>query len=146
MTNKTILLVEDNPDDVELTLHALRKHNVVNKVTVVHDGQEALDWIFGAGPHAGRDTSVMPVMVLLDLNLPKVGGLEVLARVRADERTRVLPIIILTSSREEQDRIAAYRNGANSYVTKPVDFVEFTRAVEQLSLYWLVLNEPPPTL
>jgi two-component system response regulator len=145
MAEKIILLVEDDPDDVELTIHALRKHSIANEIIVVHDGQEALDWLFGEGPYAGRDTSVMPVVVLLDLKLPKVGGLEVLARLRADERTRMLPVIVLTSSREEQDIVKAYRNGANSYVPKPVDFVEFARAVQQLSLYWLVINQPPPT-
>ena len=139
-----ILLVEDNPDDEALTLRALRKANVGNDVNVVRDGVEALDFLFGAGPFAERDTAVMPQVVLLDLKLPKVDGLEVLRRIRADERTKLLPVVILTSSDEEQDRIAGYALGANSYVRKPVDFAQFAEAVRQLGLYWLVLNQPPP--
>jgi two-component system response regulator len=139
-----ILLVEDNPDDEALTLRALRKANVGNEVTVVRDGAEALDFLFGAGTHAGRDTSVMPQVVLLDLKLPKIDGLEVLRRLRADDRTKLLPVVILTSSDEEQDRIRGYALGANSYVRKPVDFTQFAEAVRQLGLYWLVLNQPPP--
>jgi two-component system response regulator len=141
MDDKMILLVEDNPDDEALTLRALRKNNIKNVVVVAHDGVEALDWLFGRGPHAGRDVSLLPQVVLLDLKLPKVSGLEVLQAVRADPRTRRLPIVLLTSSKEEQDVIAGYDLGANSYVRKPVDFDEFAEAVRQLGLYWLVLNE-----
>ena len=139
-----ILLVEDNPDDETLTLRALRKGNVGNDFMVVRDGAEALDFLFGTGAHAGRDTSILPQVVLLDLKLPKIDGLEVLRRVRADERTKVLPVVILTSSDEEQDRVRGYDLGANSYVRKPVDFARFADAVRQLGLYWLVLNSPPP--
>lgn len=139
-----ILLVEDNPDDEALTLRALRKANVGNEVTVVRDGAEALDFLFATGAHAGRETSILPQVVLLDLKLPKIDGLEVLRRVRADHRTKLLPVVILTSSDEEQDRIRGYALGANSYVRKPVDFTQFAEAVRQLGLYWLVLNQPPP--
>lgn len=144
MKDKIILLVEDNPDDELLTLRALRKNNILNDIIVAHDGSEALDYLFGAGTHAGRDTSVMPQVILLDLKLPKVDGLEVLRRLRADERTRLLPVVILTSSDEEQDIIDSYNLGANSYIRKPVDFVQFAEAIRQLGLYWLVLNEGPP--
>ena len=144
MDGKTILLVEDNPDDEALTLRALRKANVRNDVVVARDGVEALDYLFGDGAHAGRDVSVMPQVVLLDLKLPRIDGLEVLRRLRADERTKLLPVVILTSSTEDQDRITGYRLGANSYVRKPVDFSEFVEAVRQLGLYWLLLNQPPP--
>jgi len=144
MADKIILLVEDNPDDEALTVRALKKHNVVNKIVVARDGVEALDYLFGTGAHAGRDMDVMPQVVLLDLKLPKLDGLEVLKRIRADPRTELLPVIILTSSKEEQDLINGYKVGANSYVRKPVDFNQFTEAVRQLGLYWLVLNEPPP--
>jgi two-component system, response regulator len=143
MRDKTILLVEDNPDDELLTLRALKKNNVFNKVVVARDGAEALNYLFGEGAYAGRDTSDVPQLVLLDLKLPKVDGLEVLRRLRADERTRLLPVVILTSSREQQDLLDGYGYGANSYVRKPVDFAQFSRAVEQLELYWLVLNETP---
>lgn len=143
MVNKVILLVEDNPDDEALTLRALRKHNVTNEVVVMRDGAEAIDYLFGSGAYADRDTSALPQVVLLDLKLPKVDGLEVLRRIRADDQSRVLPVVILTSSKEEEDVLAGYRLGANSYVRKPVDFVEFTEAVRQLGLYWLLLNEPP---
>jgi len=143
MDKKFILLVEDNPDDVELTLRALEKSNILNKVVVVHDGVEALDYLFGNGTYAGRDLSVMPTVILLDLKLPKINGLEVLQRIRADERTKFLPVVILTSSNEEQDLINGYQLGVNSYICKPVDFVQFTEAVRQLGLYWLLLNEPP---
>jgi CheY-like chemotaxis protein len=139
-----ILLVEDNPDDEALTMRALRKANVGNDVQVVRDGAEALDFLYGTGAYAGRDTSVMPQVILLDLKLPKIDGLEVLRRIRADGRTKILPVVILTSSDEEQDRIQGYALGANSYVRKPVEFVQFAEAVRQLGLYWLVLNEPPP--
>jgi CheY-like chemotaxis protein len=141
-----ILLVEDNRDDEALTLRALKKNNITNEVVVARDGVEALDFLMGTGSHAGRDLSVMPHVILLDLKLPKVDGLEVLRRVRAHERTRLLPIVILTSSNEEQDRINGYGLGANSYVRKPVDFAQFIEAVRQLGLYWLILNEPAPTI
>ena len=141
---RTILLVEDNPDDVELTLRALEKHNIKNKVTVARDGAEALDYLFATGAYSDRDTSVMPAVIILDLKLPKVDGLEVLERMRADERTKLVPVVILTSSKEEQDMINGYKFGANSYVRKPVDFTQFVEAARQLGLYWLVVNEPPP--
>ena len=145
MTNKAILLlVEDNPDDELLTLRALKKNNVTGEVVVARDGVEALDYLFGAGEYAGRDTSVMPQVILLDLKLPKVDGLEVLRRLRADERTRLLPVVILTSSGEQQDMLDGYGYGANSYVRKPINFEQFVWAVEQLKLYWLRLNEAPP--
>ena len=143
--SRAILLVEDNPDDELLTLRALKKQSITNEVVVARDGAEALDYLFGSGPYAGRDLSVMPQLILLDLKLPKVDGLEVLRRVRADERTRLLPVVILTTSREQQDLLQGYSLGANSYVRKPVDFVQFTEAVRQLGLYWLLLNESPPT-
>jgi two-component system response regulator len=146
MNDKVILLVEDNPDDEALTLRALRKNNIRNDVVVAHDGAEALDYLLGLRAHEGRDTSVLPQIVLLDLNLPKVDGLEVLRRIRADERTRRLPVVILTSSKEESDLLGGYDRGANSYIRKPVDFTEFAEAVRQLGLYWLVLNEGPPEL
>ena len=139
-----ILVVEDNPDDEALTLRALKKNNIGNQVFVVRDGAEALDFLFCTGAYSDRDPHVMPQIILLDLKLPKVDGLEVLRRLRADERTRLLPIVILTSSNEEQDLIEGYKNGANSYIRKPVDFNQFVEAVRQLSLYWLVLNEAPP--
>jgi two-component system, response regulator len=144
MENRSILLVEDNPDDEALTLRALKKNNIKNEVVVAHDGAEALDYLFGTGKYAGRNTDVLPQVVLLDLKLPKVEGLEVLRRVRADKRTRLLPVVILTSSNEEQDRIDGYGLGANSYVRKPVDFSQFMDAALQLGLYWLILNEAPP--
>jgi two-component system response regulator len=144
MDRKIILLVEDNPDDEALTLRALRKNNIHNEVVVVRDGVEALDYLFGKGTYLGSDTNVLPQVVLLDLKLPKLDGLEVLRRLRADQRTKLLPVVILTSSKEEQDLIAGYSLGANSYVRKPVDFMQFTEAVRHLGLYWLVLNESPP--
>jgi two-component system response regulator len=143
--DKVILLVEDNPDDEALTLRALKKNNIKNEVVVAHDGAEALDYLFGTGKHAGRNMDVLPQVVLLDLKLPKVEGLEVLRRVRADKRTKLLPVVILTSSNEEQDRIDGYGLGANSYVRKPVDFSQFLDAARHLGLYWLILNEPPPS-
>ncbi|MFW6097002.1 MAG: response regulator [Chloroflexota bacterium] len=143
--NRVILLVEDNPDDEALTLRAFKKSNVLNDVVVARDGVEALDYLFGEGKYEGRDTSVQPELVLLDLKLPKIDGLDVLRRLRADPRTELLPIVILTSSSEEQDMIQGYSLGANSYVRKPVDFVQFYDAVRQLGIYWLVINESPPT-
>ncbi len=144
MDNNIILLVEDNPDDEALTLRALNKNNIRNELIVAHDGAEALDYLYGEGFYAGRNTSCMPGIILLDLKLPKLDGLDVLRRIRADERTRLLPVVILTSSIEDNDRINSYGLGANSYVRKPVNFNEFTEAVRQLGLYWLLLNEPPP--
>jgi CheY-like chemotaxis protein len=144
MEDNVILLVEDNPDDEALTLRALKKNNIKNEVIVAHDGAEALEYLFGTGKFAGRNTEFMPQVALLDLKLPRVDGLEVLRRLRADQRTKLLPVVILTSSTEEQDRIKGYDLGANSYVRKPVDFSQFIDAVRQLGLYWLILNEAPP--
>ncbi|MEW6530011.1 MAG: response regulator [Thermodesulfobacteriota bacterium] len=144
MSDGIVLLVEDNPDDEELTLLALKENNIGNKVVVVHDGAEALDYLFGRGAYDGRDVADRPVLVLLDLKLPKVDGLECLRCLRADPRSRLIPVIVLTSSKEEEDVIQSYALGANSYVRKPVDFGEFVEAVRQLGLYWLVLNEPLP--
>jgi len=142
--DKVILLVEDNPDDEALTLRAFRKNNILNPVVVARDGAEALDYLFGSGSHAGRDTRQQPQIVLLDLKLPKIDGLEVLRQLRADPRTRMQPVVILTTSNEERDIISSYQLGANSYIRKPVDFEQFMEAVRQLGLYWLVLNVPPP--
>ncbi len=142
--NKPIMLIEDNPDDETLTRRALKKNNIKNEVVVARNGAEALDYLFGTGPYAGRDLTVMPQVILLDLKLPKVDGLDVLRRLRANELTRLLPVVILTSSNEERDRINSYGLGANSYVRKPVDFGQFIDAVRQLGLYWLILNEPAP--
>lgn len=136
MNDRIILLVEDNPDDVDLTLRALKKHNISNEVVVVRDGGEALDYFAG--------TDVTPAVVLLDLKLPKVDGHEVLKRIRADDRTKLVPVVILTSSKEEKDLVQSYENGCNSYIQKPVDFDQFSAAVRDLGLYWLLLNEPPP--
>jgi|SRR5579859_686413 len=144
MVGKVILLVEDNPDDEALTVRALKKNNIINEIVVVRDGVEALDYLFGEGAHAGRDTSMVPQVILLDLKLPKLDGLGVLRRLRADARTKLLPVVLLTSSNEEEDLLNGYGLGANSYVRKPVDFDQFKEAIRQLSLYWLVLNEPPP--
>ena len=144
MENKTILLVEDNPDDEALTLRALKRNNILNEVVVARDGAEALDYLFARGAYSGRDTSKQPEVILLDLKLPKVDGLEVLQRIRQDEKIRRLAVVILTSSNEERDIIAGYDLGANSYIRKPVDFKEFMEAVRQLGLYWLVLNVSPP--
>lgn len=140
---KIILLVEDNADDEVLTRRALRKNNIGNELVVARDGAEALDYLFGTGEYEGRDLDVMPQVILLDLKLPKVDGFEVLRRLRADERTRLLPVVILTSSKEQQDLADGYGYGANSYIRKPVDFAQFIEAVRQLGLYWLVLNETP---
>lgn len=144
MERKMILLVEDNPDDEALTLRALKKNNIGNEIAVVHDGAEAVEFLTCSGTYANRDPHEMPQVVLLDLKLPKLDGMEVLRRIRANEATRLLPVVILTSSKEEQDRLNGYSLGANSYVQKPVDFDQFIGAVRQLGLYWLILNEPPP--
>jgi two-component system response regulator len=143
VAERTILLVEDNADDEALTLRAFAKNKITNPVVIAHDGVEALEYVHGTGAHAGRDVNDRPAVVLLDLKLPKLDGIEVLKRIRADERTRLLPVVILTSSREEQDIIDGYRFGCNSYVRKPVDFDQFLEAARQLGLYWLLLNEPP---
>jgi CheY-like chemotaxis protein len=145
MGKKVILLVEDNPDDEALTLRVLKKSNILNEVVVVRDGPEALDYLFGTGAYSGRDTSLTPTIILLDLKLPKLDGLEVLRRIRADDQLRVLPVVVLTSSDEERDLVDSYELGANSYVRKPVDFNQFTEAVQQLALYWVLLNEAPPS-
>lgn len=144
MENKMILLVEDNSDDEALTIRALKKNNIGNGLVIVRDGAEALEFLFCTGSYAERDPSDLPEVVLLDLKLPKVDGLEVLRRIRENPRTELLPVVILTSSKEEQDMIRGYKLGANSYVRKPVDFTQFVEAVRQLGLYWLVLNEAPP--
>jgi len=144
MKQACILLVEDNPDDVELTLRAFKNSNIRNEIVVARDGAEALDYLFVTGAYAGRDADIMPAVILLDLKLPKIDGLEVLRRLRADARTKLLPVVILTSSKEERDLINGYRLGANSYIRKPVDFIQFSEAVRQLGLYWLIINEPPP--
>jgi two-component system response regulator len=144
MREGTILLVEDNKDDEALSLRAFRRNKIGNPVVCVRDGQEALDWLFGEGAYAGRNPGDRPAVVLLDLKLPKIDGLEVLRRVRAHPVTKLTPIVILTSSREERDRLEGYSLGANSYIQKPVDFEQFVEAIRQLGLYWLVLNEPPP--
>jgi CheY-like chemotaxis protein len=145
MIERHILLVEDNAKDEALTLRALKKNNILNKVTVVRDGAEALDYLLGPAS-GGAAAGQLPQLVLLDLKLPKIDGLEVLRRIRGDDRTRLLPVVILTTSTEDQDRMQGYAHGANSYVRKPMDFIQFADAVSQLGLYWLVLNEPPPTL
>lgn len=143
MVNKMILLVEDNPDDEALTVRALKKNNIANDLSIVRDGIEALDFLFCTGIYSNRNPQELPQVILLDIKLPKLDGLEVLHRIRANEKTRLLPVVILTSSKEEQDVIKGYRLGANSYVRKPVDFNQFVEAVRQLGLYWLVLNETP---
>jgi two-component system response regulator len=144
MSNQVeILLIEDNPNDVELTLHALKKHRIANHIEVVRDGAEALDFIFCAGAYAHRSVENSPKLILLDLKLPKVDGLEVLRRIKSDPRTRKIPVVMLTSSREERDIVESYQLGVNSYITKPVDFDQFTDAVRQVGFYWLLLNQPP---
>lgn len=144
MNKKYILLVEDNPDDQALTMRALKKANILNEIVVANNGEEALDYLFGTGAYAGRDLSIMPEVILLDLRMPKIDGLEVLKRIRADERTKFLPVVILTSSMEERDLVESYKLGANSYIQKPVDFVEFAEAARTLGVYWLALNVSRP--
>jgi two-component system response regulator len=144
MSEQIILLVEDNPNDEALTLRALKKNNIMNEVIVVRDGPEALDYLFARGAYAARDPADTPQVVILDLNLPKMGGLDVIRRIRADDGMKLLPVVILTSSKEDKDLLAGYGSGANSYVVKPVDFAAFSDAVRQLGLYWLLLNERPP--
>ncbi len=144
MKEKPILLVEDNPDDEDLTIRAFRKNGITNEIIVVRDGQEALDYLFCQGEHSGRDPNVTLSVILLDLNLPKVSGLNVLRQLREDARTKLLPVVVLTSSKEEKDLVESYKLGANSFVRKPVDFTEFHEAVRHLGLYWLLLNEGPP--
>lgn len=144
MNTKVILLVEDNPDDEELTLLALKESNILNEIVVAHDGVEALDYLFATGTYAGREPNRLPQLILLDLRLPKLEGLETLKRLRADPRTQPIPVVILTSSSEEEDVINSYRHGANSYVRKPVEFPSFVEAIKHLGLYWLLLNEAPP--
>jgi two-component system, response regulator len=144
MSEKMILLVEDNPDDEELTTRALKQAKVANDLVVARDGAEAVDFLFGTGQHAGRDLSRMPALILLDLKLPKMSGLEVLQRLRADERTKLIPTVILTSSSEDEDKLKSYRHGANSYVRKPVEFGAFVAAVSQLGVYWMLINQIPP--
>ncbi len=144
MKDKVILLVEDNPDDEALAIRALKRHHVGNEIVVAHDGVEALDYLFGTGLYTGRDVSLKPSVVLLDLKLPRVDGLEVLRRVREDERTKLLPVVVLTTSSEEQDLLDSYSLGCNSYIRKPVDFIQFSEAIRQLGMYWLLMNESPP--
>ena len=143
MKERRILLVEDRQDDIDLTLRSLKDNNITNKVDVVRDGAEALDYVFAKGAYSGRNVKDLPAVVLLDIKLPKIDGIEVLKRLRADERTKLLPVVILTSSREESDLINGYKFGCNSYVRKPVEFEEFSKAIKELGLYWLLLNEPP---
>ena len=144
MSERTILLVEDNPDDEEFTLRALHRANVSNEIVVARDGSEAVDYLFGENQYAGRDMSVMPGVVLLDLKLPKLGGIDVLRRIRADPLTKLIPVVILTSSSEDEDMLNSYTSGANSYVRKPVEFAAFANAVARLGVYWMLLNEPAP--
>lgn len=144
MEKKVILLIEDNPDDEALTVRALKKGNVVNEIIVARDGKEAVDYLFGDGDYSNRDMSIMPQLIILDLKLPKIDGLEVLRQIRSNEKTKLLPVVILTSSNEEKDLVDSYSLGANSYVQKPVDFDQFIKAARRIKLYWLVLNEPPP--
>lgn len=144
MEEKIILLVEDNPDDVELTLRAFKKNNILNRVIIAKDGVEALDFLFGTGTYAGRELKDLPVVILLDLKLPKIDGMEVLKRIRQDNRTKLIPVVILTSSSEPKDVVNGYSSGANGYVRKPVEFSQFVEAMRNLGLFWLLWNEPPP--
>ena len=144
MQDKTILVVEDNPDHLELTLLTLESNRVANRIVVARDGVQALDYLFGTGDHLGRDTTVQPEVILLDLKLPRISGAEVLQRVRADPRTRLIPVVILTSSSEEEDIMASYKGGANSFVRKPIDFQQFSERLQSLQMYWLLVNAPPP--
>jgi two-component system, response regulator len=144
MNTKNILIVEDNPDDESLILRALKRSNIANQIVVARDGAEALDYLFATGNQSGREPPVLPAFIMLDLKLPKIDGLEALRRIRADERTKLLPVVVLTSSSEEKDLVQSYKLGANSYVRKPVNFEQFSEAVKELGLFWLVLNEPPP--
>ncbi len=144
ISTKSILLVEDNPDDEALAIRALQRHHISNAIVVVRDGVEALDYLFGTGGYVDRDTSIKPTVVLLDLKLPRIDGLEVLRQLRADDRTRLLPVVVLTTSSEEQDMLSSYSLGCNSYIRKPVDFVQFSEAIRQLGMYWLLINEAPP--
>jgi len=145
-SNRSILLIEDNPDDVELTILALKNHNILNKIDVARDGEEALDYLFRRGNFIERDPDDMPAVVLLDLKLPKVSGLEVLEQIRENKFTKYLPVVILTSSNEDQDIVSSYKLRANSYIRKPVDFHQFSKVVKDLGLYWLILNEPMPKI
>jgi two-component system response regulator len=144
MSDKFILLVEDNPDDEELTIRSLRKSNITNEIIVAHDGSEALEFLFCEGKYSGRDSTSLPAVVLLDLKLPKLNGIEVLKRIRADSRTSLIPVVVLTSSSEEEDMIKSYQSGANSYVRKPMDFANFAEGVTQLGIFWMFHNQPPP--
>lgn len=141
---RVILLVEDNPDDEALAIRALKRHHIGNEIVVAHDGVEAIDYLFGIGMYAGRDVSLKPTVVLLDLKLPRIDGFEVLRRIRENEATRLLPVVVLTTSNEEQDLLNSYSLGCNSYIRKPVDFLQFSEAIRQLGMYWLLMNEPPP--
>jgi CheY-like chemotaxis protein len=141
-----ILLVEDNPDDEALTIRALKRHHIRNEIVIAHDGVEALDYLFGTGQYAGRNVGSPPAVVLLDLKMPRIDGLEVLRRIRDDDRTKLLPVVVLTTSSEEQDLIDSYSLGCNSYIRKPVDFLQFSEAIRQLGMYWLLMNQPPPLL
>jgi CheY-like chemotaxis protein len=143
-SSKTILLVEDNPDDEALAIRALKRHHIGNQIIVAHDGVEALDYLFGKGMYLGRDITIEPTVILLDLKLPRIDGLEVLRHLRQDERMRLLPVVVLTTSSEEQDMLSSYSLGCNSYIRKPVDFIQFSEAIRQLGMYWLLMNEPPP--
>jgi CheY-like chemotaxis protein len=142
--DRVILLVEDNPDDEALAIRALKRHHIGNEIVVAHDGVEAIDYLFGTGQYAGRDITLKPTVVLLDLKLPRVDGLEVLRRIRENEPTKLLPVVVLTTSSEEQDLLDSYSLGCNSYIRKPVDFLQFSEAIRQLGMYWLLMNEPPP--
>jgi CheY-like chemotaxis protein len=141
---KTIMLVEDNPDDEALAIRALKRNHISNAIVVAHDGVEALDYLFGTGIYAGRDISIKPTVILLDLKLPRIDGIEVLRRLREDDRTKLVPVVVLTTSSEEQDMLDSYSLGCNSYIRKPVDFIQFSDAIRQLGMYWLLMNEAPP--